>query len=210
MLPRVADENLADYIDVFCEQGFFSIPETEQILEAGWKYGLKPKIHANQLHYSGGVQVGVKHHAVSVDHLECVGDEEIDCLKNSSTIATLLPSAAFFLRMQYQPARKMIDAGLPVSLATDYNPGSSPSGNVPFLFALSCIQMKMTPQEAINALTINGAYAMELHNEVGSITLGKKANVIFTKNIPSIAYMPYSFGENWVNKVMIKGALVDS
>jgi imidazolonepropionase len=205
MLPQIADENLADYIDVFCEQGFFSVAETEQILEAGLKKGLKPKIHANQLHISGGVQVGVKYNAVSVDHLECMGDAEIDCLKNSNTIATLLPSAAFFLRMHYQPARKMIDAGLPIALATDYNPGSSPSGNVPFLLALSCIQMKMTPNEAINALTINGAYAMELQDKVGSITIGKQANLIFTKNIPSIAYMPYSFGENWVDKVMLRG-----
>lgn len=205
MLPQVADENLADYIDVFCEQGFFSVAETEQILEAGLKYGLKPKIHANQLHLSGGVQVGVKYNAVSVDHLECMGDAEIECLKNSNTIATLLPSAAFFLRMNYQPARKMIDAGLPIALATDYNPGSSPSGNVPFLLALSCIQMKMTPNEAINALTINGAFAMELQNKVGSITIGKQANLIFTKQIPSIAYMPYAFGENWVDKVMING-----
>jgi imidazolonepropionase len=208
MLPRVADENLADYIDVFCEKGFFSVAETEQILEAGLKKGLKPKIHANQLHHSGGVQVGVKYNAVSVDHLESMGDEEIECLKNSNTIATLLPSAAFFLRMNYQPARKMIDAGLPIALATDYNPGSSPSGNVPFLLALSCIQMKMTPNEALNALTINGAYAMELQEKVGSITIGKQANLIFTKNIPSIAYMPYAFGENWVDKVILNGGFV--
>ena len=205
MLPRVAAENLADYIDVFCEEGFFSMAETEQILEAGLKYGLKPKIHANQLHLSGGVQVGVKHNAVSVDHLECMSDVEIECLKNSNTIATLLPTAAFFLRMPYQPARKLIDANLVVALATDYNPGSSPSGNVPFLLSLSCIQMKMTPEEAINAVTLNGAYAMEVDNELGSITIGKKANLIVTKKMPSLSYLPYSFGENLIDKVMIKG-----
>ena len=205
MLPVVADENLADYIDVFCEEGFFSVSETEQILEAGAKYGLKPKIHANQLHLSGGVQVGVKHKAVSVDHLECMGDAEIDCLKDSQTIATLLPTAAFFLRLPYQPARKLIDANLPVALATDYNPGSSPSGNVPFLIALSCIQMKMSPNEAINAVTLNGAYAMEVQDELGSITIGKKANLIFTKKMPSLSYLPYSFGDNLIDKVMIEG-----
>ena len=205
MLPIVADENLADYIDVFCEKGFFSMSEAAQILKAGVKYGLKPKIHANQLHLSGGVQVGVKHKAISVDHLECISDLEIECLKNTQTIATLLPTAAFFLRMPYQPARQLIDAGLPVALATDYNPGSSPSGNVPFLVALSCIQMKMTPQEAINAVTLNGAYAMEVSDTLGSITIGKKANLIITKKMPSLSYLPYSFGDNLIDKVMIKG-----
>jgi imidazolonepropionase len=205
MLPIVSEENLADYIDVFCEEGFFSMDETAQILEAGLKYGLKPKIHANQLHLSGGVQVGVKHNATSVDHLECMSDVEIECLQNSNTIATLLPTAAFFLRMPYQPARKLIDANLAVALATDYNPGSSPSGNVPFLLSLSCIQMKMTPEEAINAVTLNGAYAMEVNDELGSITIGKKANLIFTKKMPSLSYLPYSFGENLIDKVMIKG-----
>jgi imidazolonepropionase len=208
MLPVIAREKLADYIDVFCEKGFFSVEETEQILKAGKKYGLKPKIHANQLHHSGGVQVGVKHKAISVDHLECMGDAEIECLKSSKTIATLLPSAAFFLRLPYQPARKMIDAGLPVALATDYNPGSSPSGNMPFLVALSCIQLKMLPEEAINAATLNGACAMELQNEVGSIAIGKRANLIFTKKIPSLAYFPYSFGENLIDKVVINGNVV--
>jgi imidazolonepropionase len=207
MLPRVADENLADYIDVFCEKGFFSIDETSQIIEAGLLYGLKPKIHANQLHLSGGVQVGVKYNAVSVDHLECMSEDEIECLKNSQTIATLLPTAAFFLRMNYQPARKMIDAGLPIALATDYNPGSSPSGNMPFLLALSCIQMRMTPEEAINAATLNGAYAMEVNDELGSITIGKKANLILTKPIPSLAYLPYSFGDNLIEKVIIQGKI---
>lgn len=205
MLPIVVEENLADYMDVFCEEGFFSVTEAMQILEAGKQYGLKPKIHANQLHCSGGVQVGVKHQAISVDHLEMMEAEEIDCLKNSNTIGTLLPSAAFFLRMSYPPARQMIDAGVAVALATDYNPGSSPSGNMPLLIALSCIQMKMLPEEAINAATLNGAYAMELQQFVGSITKGKLANLIFTKELPSLAYLPYSFGENLIDKVMIRG-----
>jgi imidazolonepropionase len=204
----VADAQLADYIDVFCENGFFSVAETEQILEAGLRYGIKPKIHANQLHLSGGVQVGVKHQAVSVDHLECMSEVEIDCLKNSNTIATLLPSAAFFLRMNYQPARQMLEANLPVAIATDFNPGSSPSGNMPFLVSLSCIQMRMTPQEAINAATLNGAYAMEVAHDLGSITVGKKANLIITKAVPSLAYLPYSFGENWIDKVMIEGEMI--
>ena len=205
MLPVIAAEKLADYIDVFCEEGFFSVAETEQILEAGKQFGLKPKIHANQLHKSGGVQVGVKHGAVSVDHLETIDDEEIECLQNSNTIATALPTAAFFLRMNYPLVRRMLGNNIAVALATDYNPGSSPSGNMPLLIALSCIQMKMTPQEAINAATINGAYAMEVEHEAGSITVSKKANLIFTKPMPSLAYMPYSFGENLVEKVMING-----
>lgn len=205
MLPVVAAEKLADYIDVFCEEGFFSVAETEQILEAGYKYGLKPKIHANQLHRSGGVQVGLKHQAISVDHLETMGEEEIACLSNSNTIGTLLPSAAFFLRMQYPPARQMLDANVALALASDFNPGSSPSGNMPLLIALSCIQMKMLPEEAINAATLNGAYAMEISEQVGSITKGKLANLIFTKQMPSLVYLPYSFGENLIDKVMIRG-----
>lgn len=205
MLPQVAEEGLADYIDAFCEFGFFSVDETAQILEAGAKYGLKPKIHANQLNYSGGIQVGVKYNAVSVDHLECVGEEELSCLKNSSTIGTLLPSAAFFINLAYQPARKMIDAGLGIALASDYNPGTSPSGNMPFITSLACTQLKMTPEEAINACTINGAYAMELQNVCGSITKGKFANLILTKKIPSLAYIPYSFGSNCIERVFVKG-----
>ncbi len=205
MLPAVAAEKLTDYIDVFCEEGFFSVAETEQILEAGYKYGLKPKIHANQLHRSGGVQVGVKHQAISVDHLETMGEEEIAALSNSNTIGTLLPSAAFFLRMQYPPTRQMLDANIALALASDFNPGSSPSGNMPLLIALSCIQMKMLPEEAINAATLNGAFAMEVSEQVGSITKGKLANLIFTKPIPSLAYLPYSFGENLIDKVMIRG-----
>ncbi len=205
MLPKVADEGLADYIDAFCEYGFFSVDETAQILEAGAKYGLKPKIHANQLNYSGGIQVGVKYNAVSVDHLECVGEEELECLLNSTTIGTLLPSAAFFINLAYQPARKMIDAGLAIALASDYNPGTSPSGNMSFITSLACTQLKMLPEEAINACTINGAYAMELQSECGSITKGKTANLILSKKIPSLAYIPYSFGTNCIERVFING-----
>jgi len=202
MLPRVAAEGLADYMDVFCEKGFFDIPETERLLEAGWKYGLKPKIHANQLHYSGGVQVGVKHNALSVDHLECVGDAEIEALKGSNTMPVLLPAAAFFLGIQYQPARRIIDSGLPVCLATDYNPGSCPSGNVPLLLSIACTQLKMTPEEAVNAVTINGAAAMELEQEMGSVKVGKRANLIITNKMPSLAHIPYDFGNNPVYKMI--------
>jgi imidazolonepropionase len=205
MLPQVASEGLADYIDAFCEFGFFSVDETAQILEAGAKFGLKPKIHANQLNYSGGIQVGVKYNAVSVDHLECVGEEELACLQNSNTIGTLLPSAAFFINLAYQPARKMIDAGLGLALASDYNPGTSPSGNMNFITSLACTQLKMLPEEAINACTINGAYAMELQGVCGSITRGKYANLILTKKIPSLAYIPYSFGNNCIERVFVKG-----
>lgn len=205
MLPKVAGEGLADYIDAFCEDGFFNADETSRILEAGTKYGLKAKIHANQLHYSGGIQVGVKYNAVSVDHLECVGDEEIECLRNSKTIGTLLPSAAFFINLPYQPARKMIDAGLPLALASDYNPGTSPSGNMLFVTTLACTQLKMIPEEALNACTINAAYAMEIQKETGSITKGKYADLILTKKIPSLAYLPYSFGENNIEHVFVKG-----
>ena len=203
MLPKVADENLAEYIDVFCEKGFFSVDETDRILEAGVKYGLKPKVHANQLYNSGGIQIGVKHHAISVDHLETMDQEEIECLRHSNTIPTLLPGAAFFLAMHYQPARKIIDAGLPVALASDYNPGSCPSGNMNVILSLACSQMRMTPEEAINACTINGAAAMEVNDILGSIKVGKKANLIITKAIPSVAYLPYAFGTNLIEKVMI-------
>jgi imidazolonepropionase len=203
MLPKIADENLAEYIDVFCEKGFFSVDETDRILEAGVKYGLKPKVHANQLYNSGGIQIGVKHHAISVDHLETMDQEEIECLKHSNTIPTLLPGAAFFLAMHYQPARKIIDAGLPVALASDYNPGSCPSGNMNLILSLACSQMRMTPEEAINACTINGAAAMEVNDILGSIKVGKKANLIITKPIPSVAYLPYAFGTNLIEKVII-------
>lgn len=205
MLPAIANEKLADYIDVFCEENFFTSNETEMICNAGKAIGLKPKIHANQLSVSGGVEVGVKLGAVSVDHLESMDEDAINALSNSSTIGTLLPTAAFFLRMPYQPAQKMIDSNCAVALASDFNPGSSPSGNMNFVVALSCIQMKMLPQEAINAATINGAYAMELEKEVGSISVGKKANLIITKEIPSLAYLPYAFGSNLIDKVMVGG-----
>ena len=208
MLPVIAAENLADYIDVFCEEGFFSVAEMETICRAGAAYGLKPKLHVNQLSSVGGIQAGTGLGAVSLDHLETMTDEDIRSLADSDTIATLLPTAAFFLRMNYQPARKLIDAGAAIALASDYNPGSSPSGNMNFVVALSCIQMKMMPGEAINAATNNGAFAMELQDEAGSISIGKKANLIFTKPIPSIAYLPYSFGHNLIDKVMINGIFV--
>lgn len=208
MLPIIANEKLADYIDVFCEEGFFTPAETEQICNAGKAVGLKPKIHANQLGVSGGVQAGVKLNAVSVDHLESMDDDAINALANSSTIGTLLPTAAFFLRMPFQPARRLIAGNCAIALASDFNPGSSPSGNMNFVVALSCIQMKMLPEEAINAATINGAYAMELENEVGSITAGKKANLIITKEIPSPAFLPYSFGHNLIERVMVNGELL--
>ncbi|MGI8892507.1 MAG: imidazolonepropionase [Bacteroidia bacterium] len=207
MLPAIAKDDLADYCDVFCDRGFFTPDETDIILKRALEFGLKPKIHANELDYSGGIQVGVANNAVSVDHLEFTGDEEIRVLKKSNTIPTLLPSTAFFLGLHYPPARKMIDAGLPVALATDYNPGSSPSGNMSFVLSLACIKMKMTPEEAINAATINGAAAMELSEMYGSISIGKKANIIITQSIPSIAYIPYSFGTNKIEKVIINGKI---
>ena len=205
MLPVIAKENLADYIDVFCEQNFFSPEETETICKAGMQYGLKPKIHANQLTSSGAVQTGVKLNVISVDHLETMDDEAINALANSNTIGTLLPSAAFFLRMRYQPARKLIDANSAIALASDFNPGSSPSGNMNFVISLSCIQLSMLPEEAINAATINGAFAMEVQDKAGSITKGKKANLVVTKPIPSLNYLPYSFGTNNIEKVMLCG-----
>lgn len=208
MLPVIAEDKLADYIDVFCEDDFFSAEETSIICRAGMGYGLKPKIHANQLHLSGGVQTGVKLNAVSVDHLETMDEDAIETLAHSNTIGTLLPTAAFFLRMPFQPARALIDAGCAIALATDFNPGSSPSGNMNLVVAISCIQMKMLPEEAINAATINGAHAMELQAAVGSVTAGKKANLIFTQPIPSLAYLPYSFGTNLIDKVMINGEFV--
>ena len=208
MLPLIAKEKLADYIDVFCEQGFFNVEETERICKAGIALGLKPKIHANQLHASGGVQLGVALNAVSVDHLETMDVDAIKVLSSSNTIGTLLPTAAFFLRMPYQPARILIEANAAIALASDYNPGSSPSGNMNFVVSLSCIQMRMLPEEAINAATLNGAYAMELGEELGSITPGKRANLIFTKPIPSLAFIPYSFGNNLIDKVMINGRFI--
>jgi imidazolonepropionase len=208
MLPRIAEEKLADYIDVFCEDGFFNPAETETICRAGMAIGLKPKIHANQLNLSGGTQLGVKLGAISVDHLETMDDAAIESLASSETIGTLLPNAAFFLRMPFQPARALLDKGCAVALASDYNPGSSPSGNMNLVVSMSCIQMKMLPAEAINAATLNGAYAMELGDELGSITTGKRANLLFTREIPSIAYLPYAFGTNLLDKVMINGDFI--
>jgi imidazolonepropionase len=208
MIPQIAAEELADYIDVFCDRGFFSVEDTDRILNAGMKYGLRPKIHANELGLTGGVQVGVKYNALSVDHLEHLGDEEIAVLKDSETMPTVLPGASFFLGLPYAPVRKMIDAGLPVAMASDFNPGSSPSGNMQFILSMGCIKYKMLPEEAINAITINGAYAMGLQNELGSIAKGKKANVFITKEIPSVQYMPYAFGSNKVESVILGGKVV--
>ncbi len=208
MLPQIAEEGLADYIDVFCEKVAFSVAETIQLMEAGAKYGLKPKIHTNQFNCMGGIQAAVKHGAISVDHLEVINAEEIATLANSSTVSTLLPSAPFFLNDHYPQARKMIDAGLGVALATDYNPGSTPSGKMPFVLSLACIKMKMTPEEALQAATINGAVALELGDQLGSISRGKLANIIITKPMKSLAFMPYSFGSDWIAKVMIAGEFV--
>ncbi|MCL1851063.1 MAG: imidazolonepropionase [Bacteroidetes bacterium] len=205
MIPLVATEELADFIDVFCDKGFFTVEETERILMQGIKYGMRPKIHANELDYSGGIQVGVKYNALSVDHLEYTGDEEIACLLNSETMPTLLPGAAFFLNMVYAPARKMIDAGLPVALASDYNPGSSPSGNMQLILSMGCIKYKMVPEEALNAVTINSAYAMGISDMAGSIAKGKIANFFITKPIPSLEFMPYAFGSNKVEQVFLEG-----
>jgi len=205
LLPVIADEGLADYNDVFCDRGFFTVEETDRILEAGVKRGLRPKIHANELDYSGGIQVGVKHNALSVDHLECTGNEEIECLLNSETMPTLLPGTAFFLKLHYPPGRKMIDAGLPVALASDYNPGSCPSGKMPFVCSLACLYLGMSPEEAINAATLNGAYAMGVMDEAGSLVKGKKANLFITKKIPSMAYMPYAFGSDVVETMILNG-----
>lgn len=210
MMPRIVEENLADFCDVFCERNYFSPEETVRILKAGLQHGLKPKVHANQLSNSGGVQAGVECGAISVDHLEFVGEEEINALKKSNTMPTILPGAQFFLGLPFPPARKMIDAGLSIAIASDYNPGSSPSGNMNLMLALSCIQYKMTPEEVINAATINSAYAMDVLKELGSIDKGKKANVFITKKIPSIAYLPYSFGSNLIDAVIINGKVVHS
>ena len=205
MLPQVADEDLADYIDVFCDEGFFTVDETAEIMDAGAKYGLKAKIHANELANSGGVQIGIAHDAVSVDHLEQIEQPEIEALLKSQTIPTVLPSVSFFLNIRYAPARQMIDSGLGIAIASDYNPGSSPSGNVPFLISLACNKMKLHPHEAINAATVNGAHAMELGHKVGSITRGLDANFILTKAMPSLDFLPYAFGSNHIESVYISG-----
>jgi imidazolonepropionase len=209
MIPAVASEQLADYIDVFCDRGFFTVEETERILNAGMKYGLQAKIHANELDFSGGVQTGVKNDALSVDHLERSGDEEIEALKGTGTMPTLLPGSAFFLGLPDPPARNMIDSGLPVALASDYNPGSSPSGNMKLVMSLACIRLKMLPEEAINAVTINSAYAMGLSATHGSIARGKAANMFITKEIPSYEFLPYAFGSNLIEKVILKGKIIN-
>jgi imidazolonepropionase len=205
MIPAVAAEKLADYIDVFCDKGFFSVEDTGRILEAGMKYGLRAKIHANELDFSGGVQAGVKYNALSVDHLERSGEEEIKALLGTDTMPTLLPGSALFLGLPDPPARKMIDSGLPVALASDYNPGSSPSGNMKLVMSLACIRLKMTPAEAINAVTINSAYAMGISGTHGSIARGKIANVFITKKMPSIDFLPYAFGSDLIETVVLKG-----
>jgi imidazolonepropionase len=205
MIPRIAQEKLADYIDVFCETGYFSVEETNQILECGIKHGLIPKIHVNQFNAIGGVRVGVKNGALSVDHLEVMQPDDILALKDSITMPVALPSCSYFLSIPYTPARELINAGLPLALATDFNPGSTPSGNMNFVVATACIKMKMTPEEAINAATINGAYAMGLSKTHGSITVGKKANIMITKPIPSIYQLPYAFGSNLVDQVFLEG-----
>lgn len=205
MIPLIAAEDLADYIDVFCDRGFFTVEDTDRMLNAGMKYGLRAKIHANELDRSGGVQVGVKYNALSVDHLEHLGEEEIACLLDSETMPTVLPGAAFFLNMPYAPVRRMIAAGLPVALASDYNPGSSPSGNMKFIMSLGCINYKMLPEEAINATTLNTAYAMGVEEEVGSIAVGKTANFYITTPISGIEYLPYAYTANLIETVFLKG-----
>ena len=205
MIPMVAAEELADYIDVFCDKGFFTVEDTDRMLNAGMKYGLREKIHANELDYSGGVQVGVKYNAISVDHLECMGEEEIACLLESETMPTVLPGAAFFLNMPYSPVRKMIQAGLPVALASDYNPGSSPSGNMKFIMSLGCINYKMLPEEVINATTLNSAYAMGVEEEAGSIAVGKLANFYITTPISGIEYLPYAYTADLIEAIFLKG-----
>jgi imidazolonepropionase len=208
MLPEIAKNKLANFIDVFCETGYFSVAETEQIMEAGIQYGIIPKIHVNQFNAIGGIQAGVKYKALSVDHLEIMNTEDIEALKNTETMPVALPSCSYFLSIPYTPAREMIAAGLPLALATDYNPGSTPSGNMNFVVATACIKMKMTPEEAINAATINGAYAMGLSQTHGSITIGKKANIIITKPIPSYYQLPYSFASNLIESVFIEGKIL--
>jgi imidazolonepropionase len=207
MIPTVASVELADYIDVFCDRGFFTVDETERILMAGLKYGLRPKLHANELDFSGGIQAGVKYNALSVDHLECTGDEEISSLLGSETMPTLLPGSALFLGLKEPPARKMIDAGLPLALASDYNPGSCPSGNMKLVMSLGCIRLKMLPEEVINAVTINSAYAMGLSETHGSIARGKVANLFITKEIPSYEFFPYAFGSDLIETIILRGRI---
>lgn len=207
MIPLIESENLADYIDVFCETNYYTPEETNLILEAGIKAGLTPKIHVNQFTSIGGIQVGIKNKALSVDHLEVMTEQDIEDLSKSEVMPTVLPSCSFFLNIPYAPARRLIDNGLPLCLATDFNPGSTPSGNIPFVMSLACINMKMTPEEAVNATTINGACAMDLSKSHGSIAVGKKANIIITKPISSLSYIPYAFGSNVIEKVILSGKL---
>ncbi|WP_093024664.1 imidazolonepropionase [Pustulibacterium marinum] len=208
MLPKVASEGLADFVDAFCETGYFSVAQTEGIMEAAQKYGLPSKIHVNQFTVIDGIEACVKHNALSVDHLEVLEDKDIEVLKNSSTMPVALPTCSYFISIPYTPTRKLMDAGLPLALATDYNPGTTPSGNMNFVVATACIKMKMTPEEAINAATLNGAYAMDLAKDYGSITKGKKANILVTKEIPSYYYLPYAFGDHLLEKVMIHGTFI--
>jgi len=208
MIPAIAKESLASYIDVFCEQGYFSAEETQQILSAGKQYGLTPKIHVNQFNAIGGVAVGVKNEALSVDHLELITDEDIEVLKDSKTMPVALPGCSFFLSIPYTPGRKIIDSGLPLAIASDFNPGSAPSGNMNFVVAAACIKMRLTPEEAINAATINGAYAMGVGHEYGSITPGKKASVIITQELESYVQLPYAFGENHIDQVILNGRII--
>lgn len=208
ILPKIAEENLADYIDAFCETGYFSVAETERIMKAGKQYGLRSKIHVNQFTAINGIAACVKHNALSVDHLEIVTDEDIEVLKNTETMPVALPSCSYFISIPYTPARKMITAGLPLALASDFNPGTSPSGNMNFVVATACIKMKITPEEAINAATINGAYAMGISATHGSITVGKKANLIITKALNSFYELPYSFGSDLIEQVMLNGKII--
>ncbi len=209
LMPAIEKEKLADYCDIFCERNYFTEEDSIKLLEAAKKHGMIPKVHANQLSNSGGVQAGIKTGAISVDHLEYLGEEEIALLKNSKTMPTILPGAQFFLGLPAPPARKMIDAGLPIAVASDYNPGSCPSGNMNQMISIACINYIMSPEEAINAATINAAYAMGLSNSHGSITIGKKANLIITKPIPSIAFLPYSFGSNLIEQIIINGKKIN-
>ena len=210
IMPVISKEKLAEFVDIFCETGYFSVEDTEFVLKAGKKFGLIPKIHVNQFNSIGGVEAGIKNNALSVDHLEVMKEQDYDVLKDSKTMPVALPSCSYFLSIPYTPARKMIDFGLPLALATDYNPGSTPSGNMNFVVATACIKMKMTPEEAINAATINGAFAMGLEKEVGSITIGKKANLILTKPINSYGFIPYSFGSPQIESVYLNGEIIDN
>ncbi|MDE6854633.1 MAG: imidazolonepropionase [Muribaculaceae bacterium] len=205
MLPAVAAQGVADYVDVFCDRGFFTVDETDRILDAAARYGLRPKIHANELDCSGGVQVGVRHDALSVDHLERMGADEIDALRDSGTVATMLPGASFFLGMPYAPARQSVDAGLTVALASDYNPGSSPSGDMRMVWSLGCIKMRLTPAEALSACTVNGAAALGLSDRLGAIAPGREASFVLTLPVPSLAFIPYAYTSPWIQQVYIKG-----